>query len=357
MPAGAGHAKWPKSERTQTDGPKCFQPPPSLGRPQTTDREPGRDGYAHEFMIDLTWSYKNIKQEPGHIDIILEPNFKKQYVHFDTLFFADSKLITYDRGSSGWYGDSRYSLDRESAIKYILSDDKKQFRKYAGFSDKPISSEDFDGDTITNGYWYTSKDYRVIRLTTDKSKINIKDDEIQCFYINKVAIINPPYLCPKTGILWEYRNQENTIFSDKFWLFRQIPKHKLVSKAYSFSDGKYLSVERNEEIFTLGNEPHAYDALFFSNLPKTSFLSGKDIILKRLGREYRYGEGIQDNRSFLLKQPAPPKFAITKSAARYLKKRLRISPLRPSEKNFFQMIGALAHIKNETLNRKKVYAA
>ena len=156
--------------------------------------------------------------------------------------------------------------------------------------------------------------------------------------------------------MWEYRNQENTIFSDKFWLFRQIPKHKIVSNKYSSCEGKYLSVERNEEIFTLDNEPHAYNADFFLNLPKTSFLSGKEIIAKRLGREYRY-EGIQDNRSFLLKQPKPPKFAITKSAARYLKKRLRISPLRPSEKKFFQMIGALAHIKNETLNRKKIYAA
>jgi glutamyl-tRNA synthetase len=114
--------------------------------------------------------------------------------------------------------------------------------------------------------------------------------------------------------------------------------------------------DSTEEIFTLDNEPHAYNADFLLNLPKTSFLSGKEIIAKRLGREYRY-EGIQDNRSFLLKQPKPPKFAITKSAARYLKKRLRISPLRPSEKKFFQMIGALAHIKNETLNRKKIYAA
>ena len=150
--------------------------------------------------------------------------------------------------------------------------------------------------------------------------------------------------------MWEYRNQENIFFSDKFWLFRKIPNHKLVQ------DGNYMRIRRKEQITVLENEYLADDAGYFSNITKTSFLSGVETISKRLGRDYRY-EGIQDNRSFLLKQPKPPKFAITKSAARYLKKRLRISPLRPSEKKFFQMIGALAHIKNETLNRKKIYAA
>ena len=302
-------------------------------------------------MNSLYSLYSNTKQEPGYIDIILDPHFARQYVHFNKLFYANSDLITEERGSSGWNGDMSFSLSRECAIKYIISDDKKKLRKYAGFSDQPISREDFDGSIITNGYYFTSSNYRVIRLTTDKSKINTQDDEIQCFYINKVAILNPPYLCPKTGILWQYENSENKVFSDKFWLFRQIPKHNLVRESYSFGDGSYLRVDRKEKITTLQNESDAYDADFFASLSKTSFLSGTDTILKRLGRGYL------DARSFLQKQPKPPKFAITKSAARYLKKRLRISPLRQSEKKFFQMIGALAHINNQTLNRKKSYAA
>jgi hypothetical protein len=306
-------------------------------------------------MLDITQFYSETKQEPGHVDIILEPRLAKEYVHFDTLFFVNSKLINIRRSDSGWGGDLTHSLKRISAIKYILSEDKKKFRTYEGFCDEGIKRDFFDGDTIGNGYWHSSPDYRTVRLTTDKTKINL-EGEIQSYYINKVEVINPPYLCPKTGILWQYRNKENAVFSDKFWLFRQIPKHKLVSEKNFFGSGKYLSVDREEKIWILDNEDHAYDADFLSNLPKTSFLSGKETISKRLGRNYRFKD-LQDNRAFLLKQPKPPKLAIIKSAARYLRKRMRISPLRPSEKKFFQMIGALAHINNETLNRKKVYAA
>jgi len=303
-------------------------------------------------MTNITQFYTETKQEPGHVDIILEPRLARQYVHFDVLYFLNSQLIDIDQGHSGWSGDRTYSLDRKMAIKYILSDDKKEFRKYEGFSDEIIKKEFFDGKRIGSGYSAYSR-CEIIRLTTDKSKI-VLDGEIQSYYINRVATINAPYLCPKTGILWQYRDKENLVFSDKFWLFKQIPKSKFVSSG--FGDNKYLTVRRKEQIWTLQNEDHAYDADFLSKLPKTSFLSGKETILKRLGRDYRFQE-LQDSRAFLLKQPKPPKFAIIKSAARYLRKRMRISPLRPSEKKFFQMIGALAHINNETLNRKKIYAA
>lgn len=309
--------------------------------------------------------YKNTPQPTGYLDIIFEPNFAKKYVHFDVLYFVDSTLISIDRGGSGWGGDSSYSLDRDSAIRYILSDDKKKFRKagYYSFNDTGVNKQHFHKKYFLSSFLTKQPLYktRSVKMTCCKSEIKITDQEV-CLFVNKVAVANPPFLCPKTGIIWKYRaNQDGIVFSDKFWLFKQIPKTKVIATEF-----RGLEIKRKVQIDTLKEEDGAYDKELFISPTKTSFLSGKETILKRLGRSHfdifrsrwqSIPNDITDSRAFLLKQPKTPKFAVIKCAARYLRKRLRISPLRPSEKKFFQMLGALAHINNETLNRKKAYAA
>lgn len=304
--------------------------------------------------MDIIDFYKNTPQPTGYLDIIFEPNFAKKYVHFDVLYFVDSELISIDRGSSGWGGDLSYSLDRDSAIRYILSDDKKKFRKagYYSFNDTGVNKQHFHKKFFLSSFLTPQPLYktRSVKMTCCKSEIKITEQEV-CLFVNKVAVANPPFLCPKTGIIWKYRaNQAGIVFSDKFWLFKQIPKCRVLSD----NKYKYPAVSRKHAIETLYFEGGAYDPELFLEPPKTSFLSGSKLIRKRLGRHW---EEVTDHRDFLLKQPKTPKFAVIKSAARYLRKRLRISPLRPAERNFFQMLGALAHINNETLNRKKAYAA
>jgi hypothetical protein len=305
-------------------------------------------------MWDL---YENTKQQEGHIDIIFEPRFANQYVHFDIHYFVNSFLVLTHRGGSGWGYNGYYSLDRKEAISYILSDDKKDFRKLSNF-DKPIKKESFSGSILISDPVPRCDKIIHARLTCNEAEINL-DKEEPCFFINKVSVLNPPFLCPKTGIIWDYRDESDRgrVYSDKRWLFKQLPKTRVIPK-----ETGGLEIKRKVQITTLREETGEYDPALFISPTKSSFLSGKETILKRLGRSHFdfslwRSDDITDSRAFLLKQPKTPKFAVIKCAARYLRKRLRISPLRPSEKKFFQMLGALAHINNETLNRKKVYAA
>jgi hypothetical protein len=306
-------------------------------------------------MWDL---YENTKQQEGYIDIVFEPRFSKQYVHFDRHYIVNSFLVLTERGGSGWGYNGYYSLDRKEAINYILSDDKKHFRNGCNF-DKPIKKESFSGSVLISDP--VPRSYKIIhaRLTCNEAEINL-DKEEPCFFINKVFVLNPPFLCPKTGIIWDYRDQSDRgrVYSEKRWLFKQLPKTRVIPK-----ETGGFEIKRKVQITTLREENGEYDPELFICPTKTSFLSGRETILKRLGRSHfrnrwqSIPNDITDSRAFLLKQPKTQKFAVIKCAARYLRKRLRISPLRPSEKKFFQMLGALAHINNETLNRKKVYAA
>ena len=306
-------------------------------------------------MKSLNEYYRENPQQDGHVDIIFVSNFAKDYVHFDCLIFYKNDIISIDHGGCGWGMDGTYSLQRISAVKYILADDKKIERKsYAPFTDKRLRREDYHHRQELCSFGDIYK-VRPVLLTCNESEINLTAN-IPCLYVNRVAVWCPAYLCPKTGILWDYLDDADreVAFSERFWLFKQLPKTRVIP-------GKYggLETKREAKVKTLHYESGTSDPEIFFSPTKTAFLSGKDLILKRLGRNKWdcFRTQIKDPRDFLLKQPKPPKFAVIKSAARYLKKRLRISPLRPSEKKFFQMMGALAHINNETLSRKKAYAA
>ena len=148
-------------------------------------------------------------------------------------------------------------------------------------------------------------------------------------------------------------NADFGLLSERFWLFKQLPKTRVV-----MDKAGRCEVKRDVNIMTL-DDPGVFDTEIFQSRSKTVFLSGEKMIQKRLElNPWQLRENpVHDARRFLGKQPKISKFTMIRSAARYLRRRLKISPLRPAEKTFFQMMGAMAHINNETLNRKKAYAA
>jgi len=297
--------------------------------------------------------YDKNPQQEGHVDIIFVSNFAKNWVHFDTLIFYKNTVQSIDRGGCGWGYNNTYSLCPTAAVSYILAEDKKSYKKsYAPFEDTRVRREDFHHraeffQSLPPQLTSPFKFHHVL-LTCKESEIDLSA-EIPRFYVNRVAVWCPAYLCPKTGMLWDYFHETDRegSFSERFWLFKQLPKTRVIK---NLNGG--LQVERKTKVRTLYHESGHYDPHLFLSPTKTAFLSGKQFISRR----HRRSEEIKDPRDFLLKQPKPPKFLAIKSAARYLRKRLRISPLRPSERKFFQMMGALAHIK-KTINKDKIYAA
>lgn len=283
------------------------------------------------------------------MDVIFVSNFAKNWVHFDTLIFYKNEFQSNERGGCGWGYNNTYSLNPFAAVSYILAEDKKKHKKsYAPFNDERVRREDFHhrDEFFSTGHAFK---LRRVLLTCNESEIDLSA-EIPRFYVNRVAVWCPAYLCPKTGMLWDYLHETDRegSFSERFWLFKQLPKTRVIKNLHGG-----LEVERKTKVRTLYCESGTYDPDLFLSPTKTAFLSGKQFIFRR---HHRSGEEIKDPRDFLLKQPKPPKFLAIKSAARYLRKRLRISPLRPSERKFFQMMGALAHIK-KTINKNKIYAA
>ena len=308
-------------------------------------------------MITIYEYYDQNPQKEGHVDIIFIPRFAKRYVHFDNYFFYKNEPARFDRGGSGWGGNDFHSLDRLAAVRYILSEDKKIFRKSLytteNFCDGRVSRLDYH-QSIENFWYWTGGECKQVILTCHESEVNLSAER-PSLYVNRVAVWCPPYLCPTTGILWDYcdKTMREGLLSERFWLFKQLPKTRVV-----MSKAGRCEVKRDVNIMTL-DDPGVFDTEIFQSRSKTAFLSGEKMIQKRLElNPWQLRETpVHDARRFLGKQPKISKFTMIRSAARYLRRRLKISPLRPAEKTFFQMMGAMAHINNETLNRKKAYAA
>ena len=175
-------------------------------------------------MKSLNEYYRQNPQKDGHVDIIFVPNFAKRYVHFDKIIFYENQIESFDRGGHGWGQSSIHSLDRLSAVKYILSDDKKVFRKSwcgTGFEDKRLRREDYHH---WNFYFRQGPSF----LTCEESEVDSRAEH-PCLYLNRVAVWCPPYLCPTTGILWDYQDEaaREGMFSERFWLFKRLPKTRV----------------------------------------------------------------------------------------------------------------------------------
>lgn len=215
--------------------------------------------------------------------LILYPRFASTYVHYDRVLFKDGERVASQRSRSDW-GDAPYpSFRADVAVNYINAEDKKVYRQlYAAF-DKEIEPSDFE--------------------------------EPFSFYnqslgeITECVVCNPPYICPSTGLVWQWREVKEDRYSTRPWLFRCIPK-------------------RGHKVFMAGDGP-IYDLLKVK--PKTAFLSGE--MSELWGRE--------DSREFMDSDNFISKLSIVKSAARKLKK---LKPIKESTILFFKTLGAIAHL-------------
>jgi hypothetical protein len=202
--------------------------------------------------------------------LILYPRFASTYVHYDRVLFKDGERVASQRSRSDFDGAPYPSFRADKAVGYISSSDKKVYRQlYAAF-DKEIEPSDFE--------------------------------EPFSFYnqslgeITECVVCNPPYICPSTGLVWQYEGNKEVKYSKRPWLFRRIPKR---------------SVKKVK--------------------PKTAFVSGE--MSEIWGRE--------DSRKFMDSDNFISKLSIVKSAARKLKK---LKPIKESTILFFKTLGAIAHL-------------
>ena len=215
--------------------------------------------------------------------LILYPRFASTYVHYDRVLFKNGKKVGSQRSTSDWGGAPYPSFRASDAVPYINSPDKKLYRQRCAAFDKSVEPADFD-DPL---------DYYNKPLGK----------------ITEVEVCNPPYICPSTGLVWQWREVNEVRYSTRPWLFRRIPKNK-------------------EGIFIAGDGPNYH--LFKIKL-KTAFISGQ------IAEIYR----IEDHREFMDSDNFISKLSIVKSAARKLKK---LKPIKESTILFFKTLGAMAHL-------------
>jgi hypothetical protein len=218
--------------------------------------------------------------------LILYPRFSKTYVHYDRVILKDGERVASQRSRSDW-GDAPYpSFRADQAVNYINAPDKKIYRKlYAAF-DKEIEPSDFE--------------------------------EPFSFYnqplgeITECVVCNPPYICPSTGLVWQYEGNKEVKYSKRPWLFRRIPKKTKNKKGIHIAgDGPFWELMKVKR--------------------KTAFVSGE--MSEIWGRE--------DSRKFMDSDNFISKLSIVKSAARKLKK---LKPIKESTILFFKTLGAIAHL-------------
>ena len=218
--------------------------------------------------------------------LILYPRFASTYVHYDRVLFKDGERVASQRSRSDFDGAPYPSFRADKAVGYISSPDKKVYRQlYAAF-DKEIEPSDFE--------------------------------EPLSFYnqslgeITECVVCNPPYICPSTGLVWQYAGHKEVKYSKRPWLFRRIPK----------------KTKNKKGIHIAGDGP-LWDLMKVK--PKTAFVSGE--MSEIWGRE--------DSRKFMDSDNFISKLSIVKSAARKLKK---LKPIKESTILFFKTLGAIAHL-------------
>jgi hypothetical protein len=247
--------------------------------------------------------------------LILFPRVERKWILFDRYVFVDnekygfmkaqSSLMDYDKIDD--YGNVRVgrshaiwpSFHYETSLNYILSEDKKHFRRQTNFCDFEISPDCFKIAEISNGQ--------------------------KCKFTS-VEIVQNLFICPSSGVVWQNPPDFQTNILDlklgpRPWVFKSIPEKNFIINS-SLKDSRFLE---NVEC----------------NLSNTAFLSGDSI---KIWQQFTWQQ-LDDPRSFIYETNKVCKEDVIKSAARYIKKATRIAPLSESTKRFFKTLGALAHLK------------
>ena len=240
------------------------------------------------------------------VKLILEARFARTWVHYDheLVNLETGKMCGYMKSKSNWgYSDPPYpSFKATCALSYIISPDKKKWRKFHQDWDGEVKVDQFNKrQTIASIDWHG----RTIDIT------NIT--------ITEVVVRNPVYIDPKTSTVWRYRKIEKDIYSKRAWLFKKMPNPE-ITPIWVMDDISFFLSKKE--------------------MCETAFLSGQ--LLKKLC-SWR-----EDPRKFLYEKPKKDKQCIIKSVTRQLKKLIKtVKPISEQTKKFFKLAGAFKHLKTQ----------
>ena len=218
------------------------------------------------------------------LDIVLTARLEKKWVHYDRNVLIKGEKHTH-RSKADVYENPLYpSFYASLAPDYILCSDKKTMRRKAkGYTNQ--FAEDLDIQEIIEEDKLNLAYYGGILFY--EHQINQK------FEINSIRFLNAPYICPKSGVVWQYRDRQE--YSDRPWKFKRMP-----DDVYSFN----TTTDQNGLAYTFLNGTSLNKPFIHS--VKTSFLSGADAIYEhsRIGKVYinRYTGEYEDPRDFLIKK-------------------------------------------------------
>ena len=288
-----------------------------------------------------------------HCDLVLYPRFHSGWVVFDRWFYRGGKVIhkiIYDENAIKPVRQFP-SFNFQQALDYILSADKKTFRKQNHFLDSKISGSEYN-KRITHVAWHSESVYEVANVSFARSL----------------------FICPISGVVWKRNEvcfQKPTPFGKKFltdtpWKLSAF--HYDSNTEILFATDSVIAALNNYGCRKFGRakgvalwdyESDSVDAKtgnpvwekVATTTAEYGFLSGAYDVEWGKYTGYRKKNYAGNPRDFIyyLFNPkyAPPVYKedIVKSAARYIKKVTRIAPLSKSTKLFFKTLGALAHLQ------------
>jgi hypothetical protein len=216
------------------------------------------------------------------LDIVITARLEKKWVHYDRNVLIKGEVHTHRSQADVYHNPLYPSFCASVAPDYILCADKKTLRRkskgYMNEFAEDLNIEEIIKEDNLNLAYYGG-------ILFYEHQINQK------FEINSIRFLNAPYICPKSGVVWQYKDGKE--YSDRPWKFKRIPDdiHSFNTTndqgglAYTFLNGTSLQ------------KP-------FIHSVKTSFLSGADAIYEhsRIGSVSidRYTGEYEDPRDFLI---------------------------------------------------------
>lgn len=244
-------------------------------------------------------------------NLVLEftPRFGNTWVHYDRNYFLENGTeIARFKSSSYAYRPDYPSFQVETIWGYLLSEDKKQYRKENNFFEYPNLAEEQD----------LVDSYRFVRVPSHGS-----------YVLNKIRIKNPIYICPTTGTPWLPPLSWEDKYSDSFFLFKRLPPKNPFD---------HLNRNFNKEYRIFGN-PYSLNPI----LPKGAFLPpdafrqiGRDFVLSSYRAKARFSL-IKNPRAFLYeKKKKQPKSFVKKYVRRHFHRILKLGPPTPGQVTLFR---------------------
>jgi len=267
-------------------------------------------------------------------DLVLYPKFQDGWVVFDRWFYRNGKAIhKVTSGKKRQFPEFNF----ETVLKYILSNDKKTFRKQNIFVDGEILGDEYNK--------------RITHLKIDK-----KLKSIGIYIVNNVKFAERIFICPISGVVWKGEG-----------LCKSWPHFRENHVSMPWYLKIYKNTYGSEILYVTKGIQEQFNQNYYDNINRgvrlrdwKGSLRGYAIngvflnILYEIGWRKHIGYWKKDFRN-------PREFLrclfnnahslevyqedIIKSAARYIKKATRIAPLSESTKRFFKTLGALAHLK------------